>query len=100
VSPRGHEEREAWASIQARCLRFQLVPVPAEPGNALTFLRNAREHLEPGGLLGIEVSSAFSSEELAEGGGCPDLCHDLTRELTQGTLERFSFSISRYDAAS
>ena len=58
---------------------------------ALTFLRNAREHLEPGGLLGIEVS-AFSSEELAEGSSGSDLCHDFTRKSMQGTLERFSIS--------
>src|SRR5829696_1681858 len=32
---------------------------------ALAFLRNASEHLVPGGLLGIEVS-AFSPEELIE----------------------------------
>src|SRR3712207_9582816 len=31
--------------------------------DALAFLHNAREHLQPGGLLGIEVS-AFSPEEL------------------------------------
>jgi len=69
--------------------------------DALAFLRNAREHLKPGGLLGIEVS-AFSPEELAEEPGGPTLRHDFSRELsreTQGrTLERFS--VSRYDAAS
>jgi SAM-dependent methyltransferase len=64
---------------------------------ALTYLRNAREHLEPGGLLGIEVS-AFSPEELAEEPGGPELRHDFTRELPDGRLDRFS--ISRYDAAS
>jgi SAM-dependent methyltransferase len=64
----------------------------------LAFLRNAREYLEPGALLGIEVS-AFSPEELAEVPGAPALRHDFTRELPQGrTLERFS--VSRYDAAS
>ncbi|MCA1848973.1 MAG: class I SAM-dependent methyltransferase, partial [Actinobacteria bacterium] len=65
--------------------------------DALAFLRNAREHLEPGGLLGIEVS-AFSPEELAEELGGPELRHDFTRELPDGWLDRFS--ISRYDAAS
>ena len=65
--------------------------------DALTFLRNAREHLEPGGMLGIEVS-AFSPEELAEEPGGPSLRHDLTRELPDGgRLDRFS--LSRYDAA-
>jgi hypothetical protein len=33
-------------------------------------LRNAREHLEPDGLLGIEVS-AFSPEELSDAPGGP-----------------------------
>ena len=65
--------------------------------DALAFLRNAREHLEPGGLLGIEVS-AFSPEELAEDPGSPELRHDFTRELPDGKLDRFS--VSRYDAAS
>jgi len=65
--------------------------------DALAFLRNAREHLEPGGLLGIEVS-AFSPEELAEEPGGPELRHDFTRELPDGRLDRFS--VSRYDAAS
>ncbi|MDQ3941898.1 MAG: class I SAM-dependent methyltransferase [Actinomycetota bacterium] len=64
--------------------------------DALAFLRNAREHLEPGGLLGIEVS-AFSPEELSEAPGGPSLRHDFTRELPWGRLERFS--VSRYDAA-
>jgi SAM-dependent methyltransferase len=64
---------------------------------ALAFLRNAREHLEPGGLLGIEVS-AFSPEELVEGPGGQELRHDFTRELPDGRLDRFS--VSRYDAAS
>ncbi len=65
---------------------------------ALAFLRNAREHLGPGGLLGIEVS-AFSPEELAEDPGGPSLRHDLTRDLPDGgRLDRFS--LSRYDAAS
>ena len=65
--------------------------------DALAFLRNAREHLEPGGLLGIEVS-AFSPEELVEDPGGPELRHDFTRELPDGRLDRFS--VSRYDAAS
>ena len=64
---------------------------------ALDFLDNAREHLEPGGLLGIEVS-AFSPEELAEGPDGPKLHHDFTRLLPEGKLERFS--LSQYDAAS
>ena len=64
--------------------------------DALVFLRNAREHLEPGGLLGIEVS-AFSPEELSDAPGGPFLRHDFARELSQGTLERFS--VSRYDPA-
>ena len=65
--------------------------------DALAFLRNAWEHLEPGGMLGIEVSD-FSPEELAEEPGGPELRHDFTRELPDGRLDRFS--ISRYDAAS
>jgi len=65
---------------------------------ALAFLRNAREHLQPGGLLGIEVS-AFSPDELAEDPGGPSLRHDLARDLPDGgRLDRFS--LSRYDAAS
>ena len=66
--------------------------------DALAFLRNAREHLIPGGLLGIEVS-AFSPDELSDGPGGPALRHDFTRELPHGDgLERFS--LSRYDSAS
>lgn len=65
--------------------------------DALAFLRNAGEHLAPGGLLGVEVS-AFSPEELAEERGGPALRHDFTRELPDGWLDRFS--VSRYDAAS
>ena len=65
--------------------------------DALAFLHNAREHLQPGGLLGIEVS-AFSPEELVDPPGGPQLRHDFTRELPEGNLNRFS--ISRYDAAS
>jgi hypothetical protein len=64
--------------------------------DALTFLGNAREHLVPGGMLGIEVS-AFSPEELVDPSGSPGLRHDFTRELTDGRLDRFS--VSRYDAA-
>jgi SAM-dependent methyltransferase len=63
---------------------------------ALTFLRNVREHLVPGGLLGIEIS-AFSPEELVDPPGGPALHHDFTRWLPEGRLERFS--VSRYDAA-
>ena len=67
------------------------------PDDALAFLRNAREHLDSGGLLGIEVS-AFSAEELAEENGGPSLRHDLSRDLPDGgRLDRFS--LSRYDAA-
>jgi SAM-dependent methyltransferase len=65
--------------------------------DALGFLHNVREHLEPGGLLGIEVS-AFSPEELVDPPGSPELRHDFTRELPDGRLDRFS--VSRYDAAS
>lgn len=65
--------------------------------DALAFLRNAREHLEPGGLLGIEVS-ALSPEELVDPPGGPALRHDLIRDLPDGgRLDRFS--LSRYDAA-
>ncbi len=66
--------------------------------DALAFLRNARKHLEPDGLLGIEVS-AFSPEQLIEAPGTSTLRHDFTRELSQGrSLERFS--VSRYDTTS
>jgi SAM-dependent methyltransferase len=65
--------------------------------DALAFLRNTREHLEPGGLLGIEVS-AFSPEELVDPPGGPELRHDFTRKLPDGRVDRFS--VSRYDAAS
>ncbi len=64
---------------------------------ALAFLRNAGEHLEPHGLLGIEVS-AFSPEELVDPSGGPQLHHDFSRVLPDGRLDRFS--VSRYDAAS
>jgi len=64
--------------------------------DALAFLRNAREHLIPGGLLGIEVS-AFSPEELVDPPDGPALRHDFTRALPDGQLDRFS--VSRYDAA-
>ena len=67
------------------------------PDDALSFLRNARGDLEPGGMLGIEVS-AFSPEELADEPGGPSLRHDLTRHLPGGgRLDRFS--LSRYDGA-
>lgn len=64
--------------------------------DAQAFLRNACEHLVPGGLLGIEVS-AFSSEELVDPPGGPTLRHDFTRELAEGRLDRLS--VSGYDAA-
>ena len=64
--------------------------------DALAFLRNARECLVSGGLLGIEVS-AFSPEELVDPPGGPGLRHDFTRELEEGSLDRFS--VSRYEAA-
>jgi SAM-dependent methyltransferase len=64
--------------------------------DALAFLRNAHEHLVPGGLLGVEVS-AFSPEELVDPPGGPALHHDLTRVLPNGRLDRFS--VSRYDAS-
>ena len=65
--------------------------------DALAFLRNAREHLLPGGLLGIEVS-VLSPEELVDPPGGPALRQDLTRELPEGgRLDRFS--LSRYDPA-
>jgi SAM-dependent methyltransferase len=64
--------------------------------DALAFLRNAHQHLVPGGLLGIEVS-AFSPEELVDPPGGPALRHDFTRMLPDGQLERFS--ISHYDAS-
>ena len=66
--------------------------------DAVAFLRNARESLAPGGLLGVEVS-AFSPDELSDPPGGPALRHDFTRERPDGgTLERFS--VSRYDPAS
>jgi SAM-dependent methyltransferase len=64
--------------------------------DALSFLGNAREHLLPGGLLGIEVS-AFSPEELVDLLGGPMLHHDFTHELSEGRLDRFS--VSNYDVA-
>lgn len=64
--------------------------------DALSFLRNAHEHLVPDGLLGIEVS-VFSPEELAEP-SVSQLRHDFTRQLSEGKLDRFS--ASRYDPAS
>jgi SAM-dependent methyltransferase len=68
----------------------------ASVDDALAFLRNAHEHLVPGGLLGIEVS-AFSPEELVDPPGGPALRHDFTRRLPDGRLDRFS--VSGYDAA-
>jgi len=65
--------------------------------DALDFLRNAKEHLEPDGLLGIEIS-AFSPEELSDPPGGPALHHDFTRDTLDGRLDRFS--ISSYDSAS
>ncbi len=65
--------------------------------DTLAYLRNAREHLESGGLLGIEVS-AFSPEELVDPPCGQELHHDFTRELPGGRLDRLS--VSRYDAAS
>ena len=64
--------------------------------DALAFLRNAHEHLVPGGLLGVEIS-AFSPEELVDPPGAPALRHDFTSVLPDGRLERFS--VSHYDAA-
>jgi SAM-dependent methyltransferase len=64
--------------------------------DALAFLRNARQHLVPGGLLAIEVS-AFSPEELVDPPGGPASRHDFTRMLPDGWLDRFS--VSHYDAS-
>jgi len=64
--------------------------------DASAFLRNAHEHLVPGGLLGIEVS-AFSPEELVDQPASPALRHDFTRVLPEGRLDRFS--VSHFDAA-
>jgi SAM-dependent methyltransferase len=75
---------------------FNSFPCLESLDDALAFLRNASEHLMPGGMLGIEVS-VFSPEELAEGPDGPHLRHDFTRELSDGTLDRFS--VSSYDAA-
>ena len=59
-------------------MRLQFVPLPdTSLEEALTFLNNARKHLGPGGLLGVEVS-AFSPEELAEEPDGPELHHDFT----------------------
>src|SRR5215211_6451165 len=60
---------------------------------ALAFLRNASEHLVPGGLLGIEVS-AFSPEELIDPPGGPALRHDAATQLMEMRL-----FYERYDAA-
>lgn len=65
--------------------------------DALAFLRNAREHLAPDGLLGIEVS-VLSPEELVDPPSGPALRHDLSRDLPEGgRLDRSS--LSRYDPA-
>jgi SAM-dependent methyltransferase len=64
--------------------------------DALAFLRNARQYLVPGGLLAIEVS-AFSPEELVDPPGGTAQRHDFTRELDNGSLDRFS--VSHYDAS-
>ncbi|AHY45405.1 Methyltransferase domain [Rubrobacter radiotolerans] len=65
--------------------------------DALDFLKNARDHLAPGGLLGIEVS-VFSPEELADPSGVANLRHDFVRPLDDGgALDRFS--ATRYDPA-
>jgi SAM-dependent methyltransferase len=64
--------------------------------DALAFLRNAREHLVPDGLLGIEVS-AFSPEDLVDPPETTAQRHDFTRELANGRLDRFS--VSHYDAS-
>ncbi len=67
--------------------------------DALDFLKNAREHLAPDGLLGVEVS-VFSPEELAEP-SVSQLRHDFTRQLSEGTEGKLDrFSASRYDPAS
>jgi hypothetical protein len=66
--------------------------------DALTFLRNAREHLEPGRMFGVEVS-AFSPEELSEARGGPSLRHDFARELPGGG-NFVRLSLSSYDVAS
>jgi SAM-dependent methyltransferase len=67
-----------------------------EVDDALAALRNAREHLVPGGLLGIEIS-AFSPEELVDPPSGTALRHDFARVLPDGRLDRFS--VSHYDAA-
>jgi SAM-dependent methyltransferase len=64
--------------------------------DALAFLRNAHDHLVPGGLLGIEIS-AFSPEELVDPPGGTAQRHDFTLEMTNGRLDRFS--VSHYDAS-
>jgi SAM-dependent methyltransferase len=70
------------------CLRSQ--------EDALAFLRHARGRLEPGGLLGVEIS-AFSPEELSDTPGGTSLRHDFARELSGRTLVRSS--ASSYDAS-
>ena len=65
--------------------------------DAIAFLENAARHLEPGGLLGIEIS-ALRPEELAAPPGGPAVQHDLAREMPEGgELQRLS--VSSYDAA-
>ncbi|MFL6009777.1 MAG: class I SAM-dependent methyltransferase [Rubrobacteraceae bacterium] len=107
---RGHEKSEVVAWVHGDMRRAELgrryaLAICAfnsflcllSVDDALAFLRNAREHLEPGGMLGIEVS-ALSPEELVDPPGGPGLQHDFTREPPDGRLDRFS--VSRYDAAS
>ena len=67
------------------------------PEDVLAFVSTAHEHLQTGGLLGIEVS-AFSPEELLDAEDDRTLQHDFTRETPDGWLDRFS--VSSYDAAS
>ena len=90
VKPGGHFGLAVCAFNSFLCLR--------SVNDALAFLHNARHHLAPDGLLGMEVS-AFYPEELASPSGGPDLRHDFTRRLPDGgRLDRFS--VSRYDPAS
>ncbi len=65
--------------------------------DALAFLSNAREHLEPGGLLGLEVS-AFSPEELSNTPDGPSLRYDFVRRLPRGG-KLVRLSLSSYDTA-
>jgi SAM-dependent methyltransferase len=105
---RGREKSEALKWVQgdmreARPGRYRLAVCAfnsflclTSVDDAMAFLRNARDHLEPDGLLGIEVS-AFTPGELVDPPGGPRLQHDFTRDLPNVQLNRFS--ISRYDAA-